>query len=936
MGARVRAFDWEKTPLGPISSWPQSLKTTIDLMMASQLAMNLIWGPERILIYNEIHRAFMGTKHPRAFGRPGREVWGEVWEAAEAIHHRVFAGETVTLEDHPWTLLRNGGPEEAFFTSYFTPIHDETGAVVANLATAFETTNAVKEKAERDRAERALRKNEARLREVLEGIGEAFYALDQNQRFLYASRKALEIWDKKPDDLIGLPFLSAFPNAVGTPDYEAHRRAFETGTAQHFESLSPLIGHWFEVDIYPTSTGVSVAFRDIHRRKHAEALLRASEARLKAAVELVGLSPYSGDPRTGALDWDARLKAMWGLAADTIVDAPMAVAAIHPDDQARVAAAWEASLDHASDGVFVAEYRVLGIEDGIERWVSTHAQNFFEGRQPVGFIGAIREITEEKHAESRLRESEARLQAAVDLARLGCYAWNPQSNKLQWDDTVRAMWGLPAGAVVDYEVWRSCVHPDDLARVEAALQRCADPRSDGVYNIEYRVIGKTDGVERWIATRGQTNFENDVPVSFFGVALEITDRKRIERTLERRVEERTRELEETNQQLRAQMEQREIAQAESQQLQRLDAIGQITSGVAHDFNNLLSVVLTNARMLSRNLRDDPGDQEGIELVLGAAERGANLTSQLLAFSRQQRLEPQVVDLNSTIVNMGGLLNASLRGAIQLRTNLAGDLWPALVDLTQIQSVILNLVINARDAMRSGGTLTFETFNAIIDKEPSGPEEPAPGKYVGLAVRDTGMGISDDVLPHVFEPFFTTKGPGKGSGLGLAQVFGFAKQSGGGVALKTRFGEGTSVTVFLPCGEGVRGVREREPDADQIPKEKLRPTVLVVDDDQAVLRSTVRELEAFGYAAVPTASGQEALRLIANGLKIDVVLADFAMPEMTGVELAKAIHATYPNLAVIIVTGYGHRETLGEFGEAQILRKPYTEDGLMKAILAALS
>jgi PAS domain-containing protein len=164
MGARVRAFDWEKTPLGPVSSWPQSLKTTIDLMMASQLAMNLIWGPERILIYNEVHRAFMGTKHPCAFGRRGREVWGEEWEAAEAaIHHRVFAGETVTLEDDPWMLPRNGSPEKAFFTSYFTPIRDETGAVVANLAVAFDTTNAVKEKAERDRVERALRESEARL-----------------------------------------------------------------------------------------------------------------------------------------------------------------------------------------------------------------------------------------------------------------------------------------------------------------------------------------------------------------------------------------------------------------------------------------------------------------------------------------------------------------------------------------------------------------------------------------------------------------------------------------------------------------------------------------------------------------------------------------------------------------------------------------------------
>jgi CheY-like chemotaxis protein len=249
-------------------------------------------------------------------------------------------------------------------------------------------------------------------------------------------------------------------------------------------------------------------------------------------------------------------------------------------------------------------------------------------------------------------------------------------------------------------------------------------------------------------------------------------------------------------------------------------------------------------------------------------------------------------------------------------------------------VILNLVINARDAMRPGGTLTLETFNAIIDKEPSSPEEPAPGKYVGLAVRDTGVGIPDDVLSRVFEPFFTTKGPGKGSGLGLAQVVGFAKQSGGGVALKTRVGEGTSVTVFLPCGEEVRQVRERE--VEQISTMELKPCILVVDDDQAVLRSTVRVLEAVGYAAVPAASGQEALKLIANGLKTELVLADFAMPEMTGVELAKAICATHPNLPVILVTGYGDRESLEEFQEAQILRKPYDEDGLMQAILAALT
>jgi signal transduction histidine kinase len=445
-----------------------------------------------------------------------------------------------------------------------------------------------------------------------------------------------------------------------------------------------------------------------------------------------------------------------------------------------------------------------------------------------------------------------------------------------------------------------------------------------------------DGVERWIATRGQTDFENHVPVSFYGVALDVTGRKRIEKTLERRVEARTRELEEANRQLRARIEQREIAEAEVQQLQRLDAIGQITSGVAHDFNNLLSVVLINARLLGRNLRDS-GDQEAVELIRTAAERGASLTSQLLAFSRRQRLEPQEVDLNSRIVGMSELLIATLGGTIQLRTALADDLWPALVDPTQIESVILNLALNARDAMRSGGVLTLETFSTVIDNGPLRSEGLAPGQYVGLVVKDTGIGIPADVLPHVFEPFFTTKEPGKGSGLGLSQVFGFSKQSGGGVQVETRPGEGTSVKVFLPRAEVVLSERERESvDAQQGPHTKMTVNILVVDNDKAVLRTTLRMLEALGYAAIPAASGGEALRLIASGLEIDLVLADFAMPEMTGGELAETIHTIHPALPVIFVTGHGNHEALKDFGEARILQKPYAEAELTEKIARALN
>ena len=417
--ARVRTFDWAATPLGPIERWPQSLKSAVDLVLSSHLAMNLVWGPERVQIYNQANQAFMGTKHPDAFGRPAREHWAEIWDAAESIHRRVFAGETVTLENHPWTLGRNGRAEETFFTSYFTPIRDETGAVAGELVTAFETTEEVKATRERRRVEQALRKSEARLRDVLDGIADAFYALDHDLRFLYASRKALKIWGKAAEDLIGQPLLEAFPHLTGTLGYAAHERVLETGEAKHFELLSPLIGRWFEVDISPSAAGLSVAFRDIHRRKRAETALRESEGRLQAAVDLVGLALYSSDPLTNALEWDARVKAMWGLPPEAHVDYETVLAAVHPEDRARVEAAIARCADPQGDGIYDIEYRVIGLGDGIERWVATRGQTSFDQGTPVGFHGIALDVTERKRADEALRHSEARLAAILEQLPVG-------------------------------------------------------------------------------------------------------------------------------------------------------------------------------------------------------------------------------------------------------------------------------------------------------------------------------------------------------------------------------------------------------------------------------------------------------------------------------------------------------------------------------------
>jgi CheY-like chemotaxis protein len=240
-------------------------------------------------------------------------------------------------------------------------------------------------------------------------------------------------------------------------------------------------------------------------------------------------------------------------------------------------------------------------------------------------------------------------------------------------------------------------------------------------------------------------------------------------------------------------------------------------------------------------------------------------------------------------------------------------------------------------MQSGGILTLETFNAVIDDQPNGAEGPAPGQYVGLAVNDTGAGIPDDVLPRVFEPFFTTKQPGKNSGLGLAQVLGFAKQSGGGVKIVSHVREGTSVKVFLPRGELALVEADRgSNDIRQSSPAKAAVIILVVDDDQAVLRTTIRLLDAFGYATVAATSGSEALQLITSGLRVDLVLADFAMPEMTGLDLAKTIHTEHSGLPVILVTGYSNRELLHDLVEARFLQKPYTDQALLEAITTALN
>jgi len=413
--------------------------------------------------------------------------------------------------------------------------------------------------------------------------------------------------------------------------------------------------------------------------------------------------------------------------------------------------------------------------------------------------------------------------------------------------------------------------------------------------------------------------------------------RRLNEELEFHVQERTSELAAANRQLLAQIEERERVESTLRQMQRLEAVGQLTSGVAHDFNNLLTVVLGNIGFLEKGLSSAGVDgrlAQRLGYMRAAAERGAKLTDQLLSFSRRQRLEPKLLDLNETVASMHDLLQSTMGGSIRIETKLHRGLWPAMVDPTQLELAMLNLAINARDAMQVGGRLAVHTENVTLGPALY-PEDPPAGDYVAICVADTGTGMTEEVRAKVFEPFFTTKEIGKGSGLGLSQVLGFAKQSGGGVRIESRVGEGTSIHIYLPRTKAK--AEERSPSAPAIAAHKDAPDarILLVDDDHAVREVTSTTLRDLGYSVVEAGSGGAALDILAREPTIDLLIIDFAMPGMSGAEVARQARAKRPTLPILFITGFADRAALAGVSETHIVGKPFVNDELVTKLRSIL-
>ena len=377
---------------------------------------------------------------------------------------------------------------------------------------------------------------------------------------------------------------------------------------------------------------------------------------------------------------------------------------------------------------------------------------------------------------------------------------------------------------------------------------------------------------------------------------------------------------------------RERAEGQLYQSQKLDAVGQLTTGIAHDFNNLLTAIMGNLEFLNFETKS-PRTERSLAAIRQAVDRAATLTGQLLAFSRKQHLSPEAVDLNGLIGNMTEILRSTLGGTIRIELALRPDLWCALVDPVQIELVVLNLAINARDAMPTGGILTIATDN-IATGCPTPSGEPSPGDHVLITVGDTGTGMTEEVLARAFDPFFTTKPPGKGTGLGLSQVYGMVQQSGGDIRIETEVGRGTIVRIYLPRIQAATDEMPRPAVPAPSTAADAGPALVLIVDDDASVRETVAEMVgSLGFSVIAAESGHQALELLAAEPRIDLVITDFAMPELNGAEVARRVRQARPGLPVIFVTGFADIESLR--GEEWVLQKTFRRDGLAAKLRLAI-
>ena len=682
------------------------------------------------------------------------------------------------------------------------------------------------------------------------------------------------------------------------------------------ESFLLLLTFMISLSVPSLALSVDVAMRrgseDSLRRTQAEldrrvrertAELNEANAHLMEAQRLGNLGSWSWDIASNRITWSDQLFEIYGVPAERFsgtLDEFMNF--IHPDDRAQVGASVSKALKSGKS--FGHEERIIR-PDGSVRHLHSAGEVIRGGNGgAVRMLGVCVDVTERKQAEQALRESEQSYRLLLKGARdYAIYMLDTDGRVRSWNDGAQRIKGYEADEIVGrhFRVFL----PEEERKKDIADQALLIAAREGQFEGELWLVRK-DG-SRFFASVVMDAIRSEAGelLGFAKLVRDITEQREAQVALEQ-----TRE---------------QLAQA-----QKMEAIGQLTGGIAHDFNNLLMIVSGYAQILQGRLKE-PKEKQAVEAIRAAAGRGEKLTRQLLAFSRRQQLMPVPVDLRQRIDAVRDMLVPSLRGNIELICEIEDKIWPVEADLGELDLALVNIAVNARDAMPEGGTITLSARNMVL--KPGSAAGALEGDFVALAIIDSGSGMPPDVLARVFEPFYTTKPVGKGTGLGLSQVHGFALQSGGAATVSSEVGKGTAVTIYLPRSRAEPAQYVDEGFASSA--DFARGTVLLVEDSREVAEVTSTLFEQLGYRVVRSENASEALRHLQQGIHFDLLFTDIVMPgPMNGLALAQACRDNFPDIPVLLTSGYSDAAQMAD-GRFDILRKPFELSALERAIEAVM-
>ncbi|WP_229429839.1 PAS domain-containing protein [Massilia sp. ZL223] len=893
-----------------MAGWAPVLRTTVDLILRSPVPIVTLWGEEGVMIYNDAYSGFAGGRHPRLLGSRVREGWPEVADFNAHVMKTVLAGGTLSYADQELTLHRHGQPEQVWMNLDYSPIVDEHGAIVGVIAIVVETSDKV-------RARRYLNGERGRLRTMFEQAPGFMAVLGGPEHvFELANDAFLELLGR--GDLLGRPLREAIPELAGQGLDVLLGQVYRSGKPYSGQDSGIRLGErlrYLDFVLQPLRGedgkvfGIFVQGNDVTGRVEGARALRDSEARFRSFAQAMPNQVWAAGP-DGRLNWfNEHVYAYSGLGFEDL-EGEGWTAVVHEADRAATQTRWAIAVASGAD--FEAEMR-LRRADGSYRWHLSRAVPLRSdaGGDAGGWIGTATDIEDQKRVAEHYAALSADLEGRVALRTAERdRMWRLSKDILLvagFDGTVEAV--SPAfGALLGWNesdfVGRNfldLVHPDDRAPTMAQMASLG--QGNYVYKFENRYRRK-DGsycLLSWTAAPDAHHIH--------AIGRDITaDREQLD-TIRR-------------------------SELALQQSQKMETIGKLTGGVAHDFNNLLQIISGNLQLLDMAAPGHADRARWIDNARQAVDKGAKLASYLLAFGRRQPLEPKVIKIGRLVVGMEDMLRRALGEEIEIELVISGGLWNTAVDVAQVENALLNLAINARDAMGGTGRMTIEATNAVLDDLYCRSHgDVLPGQYVMLAVTDTGPGMPPEVLNRAFEPFFSTKEEGKGTGLGLSMVYGFVKQSGGHVKIYSEVGQGTTVKIYLP-----RSTAAEEPlgpiEAPQ-PAVGGTETILVAEDDEAVRTTVVEMLGQLGYRVLKAADAAQALVVVESGVPIDVLFTDVVMPgTLRSVDLARMARERLPNLAVLFTSGYTENSIVhgGRLDPGvELLGKPYTRESLARRI-----